>query len=113
MNALPHIVVGGGLSHQSRQLAGGQTAHQVHLEKAFLSVHEAGCQGRITAIAGAYGHDTRIVAADLDGCGQPCQHLRSIELRQARAYCEPQRHYGDNHQASGDVKETPQESHAA
>ena len=113
MNALPHIMVGGGLSHQSGQLPGGQTAHQVHLEKAFLGVHEAGCKGRITAIPGAYGHYTRLIAADPHGRRQPCQRARSIELREARTHGKPKRHDGDYHETSGDVDETLQESHGA
>jgi len=64
-------------------------------------------------IASAYGDHTRLVAADLYGCGQPCQGARSVELWQACAYREPQRHYDDNHEASADGNETFQESPVA
>ena len=113
MNPLACIVVGGRLSHQSGQLSGRQSTHQVHLEETFLGVHESGRQSAVATTLGVNRHDADLVARDTHRRGEARDGLFTVEPRQAAAHSEPRRHHGDQDEESGKKDKTFQKSHIA
>ena len=68
---------------QRGQFARGAPPGQIHLEEAFLRVQKPGRARDIHPTAPPDRGDPQAVACDHDGCGQPGQPCRSIELRKA------------------------------
>ncbi len=85
MNSLTCIMLGGHLSHQGGQLSGGQTAQQVHLKKALLSVHESARQSAVAPALSADRHHAELIANDIHRRGETCDSVLTVELRQAAA----------------------------
>jgi len=66
-----------------RELAGGATPQQVHLEEAILCVHEPERACHVGTRLSGEGGDAELVAVDRDPRLQPRHGRRALDLRQA------------------------------
>ncbi len=83
MQAVGAIQIQRRRAEQGRQLAGRRAPQQIHLEKSFLSVDEAGGAGDIKPVGATDDRYAQRVAFDNGRRAQSGQYRRAIQLRQA------------------------------
>lgn len=94
VDAHPLVHLDGGRAEQRGQLAGGGAAHQVHLEIAFLRVHQPQRLHRIGLAAGIDGDHAERIAGDAHRSLQARQRLCAVQRGQTAAQQPP--HDGDD-----------------
>jgi hypothetical protein len=92
---------------QLGQLAGGAAAQQVHLEEAFLAVHEAGRVGQVEPVGAANRRHAVGVARHRDRRRQPRRTAFAVELGQTGAQGQPRTEECQHQQRGDQPKNTP------